>query len=78
MSGGGHAVAQNSTSLDVRTCVDARARYYQFSGFVVPITQHLPLLCLKAIPVTLRGGERQVRIKYRFNLSSPSAQVYIK
>ena len=82
MSGGGHSeVAKRRLRIqhviDERTCVDARARYHQFS-FVVPITQHLPLLCLKAIPVTLRRGETQVRIKYRFNFSSPSSQFLYK
>ena len=85
MSGVGHTVvkwrkggSEFNKSMDERTCVDARARYHQFSGFAVPITQHLPLLCLKAIPATLRRGKTQVRIVYRFNLSSPSSQFYLK
>ena len=80
MSGGGHreAVVQSKsrdkTAIE-RTCVDARARYYQSSGFVVLITQHLSSLqCLKVILETSRGGETQVRVKYSFNLFSPTSQ----
>ena len=75
MSGGGHREAVVQSKTIEHTCVDARARYYQSSGFVVLITQHLSSVqCLKVVSETSRGGETQVRVKYSFNLFSPSSQ----